>query len=92
MRITFDHLGSGHFVTLQWQNVLESDSIATCKVCNTTQRIGNTRLTAKLIVDQGQYRLTLRAYDDALKTIAQSDNVAPCELLFVPVITHVIRN
>ena len=62
-----------------------TDSLVVCEVCQTTQKITKQRYTAKLFIQLGQQRLSLRAYDEALKQIAQTDGSIKCEdLLFAP--------
>ena len=55
-----------------------------CDVCHTTQRMSNHRFTAKLFVQAASNQhVTLRAYHDAIMTIAQTDGDTKAEdLLF----------
>lgn len=80
-----------------------SESVCVCENCNTMQKTTNHRYSAKLFMtNNNNERLSLRAYDEALKSIAQTDkNISSQDLLFAPpfdvtfnkyhVITHVSR-
>lgn len=59
--------------------------IATCNHCDTAQKWGKSKQSAKLIFDIGSKRLTLRANDNELKIIcsAQSE-VTSQDLLYAP--------
>ena len=79
-----------------------SDTVTTCAHCETTQREGNCRQTAKLFIKTEHTRITVRAYHEALTSITQKDEVDCENLLFAPpfdmaynkyhVITKVSRN
>ena len=58
--------------------------IVTCDICHSTQKPPHPKLTAKLIVHTKGSRLTLKATDQILKEIAQSDTVTPHYILFAP--------
>ena len=61
-----------------------TDMTAECDVCHTTQRMSNHRFTAKLFIQAASdQHVTLRAYHDAITTIAQKDGDIKAEdLLF----------
>ena len=59
--------------------------IGVCNNCNITQKL-TSKQTARLIVKSGAAKITLKAYDDVIKVIAQSNTleVSAQELLFAP--------
>ena len=79
-----------------------SDTVTTCGHCETTQRMGNCRQTAKLFIENQSTRVTLRAYHDALTSITLKDQINCEDLLYAHpfdvafnryhVITKVSRN
>jgi hypothetical protein len=64
-----------------------ASQIITCEICHSTQKLPEPKLTAKLIVHTKGSRLTLKATDQILKEIAQSDTITPQEILFAPAFT-----
>ena len=64
-----------------------ADSVCVCDSCKTIQKPMNQRYTAKLfITNTANQRLSLRAYHDALKSIADADKdiIDAKDLLFAP--------
>ena len=63
-----------------------SDGLVVCEFCHTTQKPTSQRYTAKLFIQNSdQHRISLRADDDTLNKIAQTDGNIKCEdLLFAP--------
>ena len=60
-------------------------NIGVCDGCGTMQKLSNPRITAKLFMqDKDQCRVTLRAYNETLKIIAQTDHVTSENLLLSP--------
>ena len=59
--------------------------IGVCNNCNITQKL-TSKQTARLIVKSGAAKISLKAYDDVIKVIAQSNTleVSAQELLFAP--------
>ena len=79
------------------------DSISTCPNCQTTQRVTNTRYTAKLFITTDNGKIALRAYDEAIKVIvSKDDKIQKEDLILAPpfnikfnkyhVITQITRN
>lgn len=59
--------------------------IRECTACSTTQKLTNPNQTAKLIMQSGTKMLTLRAYDEALRAITDSQiEVSSQDLLYAP--------
>ena len=62
-----------------------NETMATCDNCKTMQKMSTKRQTAKLFNDNSQQHIALRAHDDFLKAIAQTDGQINSEdLLFAP--------
>ena len=55
-----------------------SKSMGICEQCNTFQRLQDQKLTCKLFIEAGEEHLTVRAYEDILKLIVDSEKFT-CE-------------
>lgn len=65
-----------------------ASQVVTCETCHSTQKVPDPRQTVKLLIDANGSRLTLKATDQIIKDIAQSENVTdPRDLLFAPPFT-----
>ena len=83
-----------------------NEHIAKCSVCNTTQRFSSPKQAAKLLVVSGSTRISLRAYDKALREITDTQTsqkeISAQDLLYASqfnctynkynIITNVSRN
>ena len=65
------------------KNVKEEPKFGVCDTCGTVQKLRNPRISAKLFIQchaEGQ-TLSLRAYNESLKLIAESEHFTPQDLL-----------
>ena len=66
------------------------EKLGQCSACDTVQKLSeNTKQTAKLIISTGTHKVTLKAHEETLRAIANTDNlekmITPQDLLYAPV-------
>ena len=52
--------------------------------CNTMQKLSEPKVSARLVIHAEHQKLVLKASDEILKTIAQSQTITPQDILFAP--------
>ena len=65
----------------------KTSTVGVCVTCNTTQKLNNKKLSARLFIQSnvpGQKSVTLKAYDDILRLISQTEELTCENLLFAP--------